>query len=49
MSGYTGQFAQHRLSPYKKEYLAKPFSISTLLKRVREVLDRSPLDLGADA
>jgi two-component system, cell cycle sensor histidine kinase and response regulator CckA len=49
MSGYTGQFAQHHLSPYKKEYLAKPFSISTLLKRVREVLDSSPLDLGADA
>jgi CheY-like chemotaxis protein len=49
MSGYIEQFAQSRLSLYKKQYLAKPFSISTLLKRVREVLDSSPLDLGTDA
>lgn len=49
MSGYIEQFVQHRLSPYKKKYLAKPFSISTLLKRVREVLDSNPLELGADA
>jgi CheY-like chemotaxis protein len=49
MSGYVEQFAQHRLSPYRKQYLPKPFSIATLLKRVREVLDSKPPELGADA
>jgi two-component system cell cycle sensor histidine kinase/response regulator CckA len=49
MSGYMEQFAQDRLFPYKKQYLAKPFSVSALLKRVREVLDSNPRELGADA
>jgi len=46
MSGYAAQLATPELSPYRKEYMAKPFSIPTLLKRVREVLDRNPFDFG---
>jgi CheY-like chemotaxis protein len=49
MSGYAEQLTLHQLSPYSKQYLAKPFSISTLLKRVREVLDSNPFDFGASA
>jgi two-component system cell cycle sensor histidine kinase/response regulator CckA len=49
MSGYMEQLALCQLSPYRKEYLAKPFSIATLLQRVREVLDRDPFDFGASA
>jgi CheY-like chemotaxis protein len=49
MSGYVEQLTLCELSPYRKEYLAKPFSISTLLQRVREVLDRDPFDFGASA
>ncbi|MGA8271152.1 MAG: response regulator [Candidatus Sulfotelmatobacter sp.] len=49
MSGYASQLTTPDLSPYRKEYLAKPFSIPTLLKRVREVLDRDPFDFGASA
>jgi CheY-like chemotaxis protein len=44
MSGYAEQFALCTLSPNSKSYLAKPFSISTLLKKVREVLDNNLLD-----
>ena len=46
MSGYAEQLRLCELSPQRKEYLAKPFSISTLLKRVRELLDRNPVDFG---
>jgi CheY-like chemotaxis protein len=44
MSGYAEQLMSRELSPYHREYMAKPFSIPTLLKRVREVLDRNPFD-----
>jgi CheY-like chemotaxis protein len=47
MSGYAEQFTGCDLSPYPKEYLAKPFSVATLLQRVRNVLDRDPFDSGA--
>ena len=40
MSGYTEQLARFESSPYHQEYMAKPFSIPTLLRRVREVLDK---------
>ena len=49
MSGYVEQFTQCRPVPYKHQNLAKPFSVATLLKRVREVLDSNQLELGADA
>ena len=39
MSGYADQLALCQSSPDHKAYLGKPFSIGTLLKRVREVLD----------
>jgi two-component system cell cycle sensor histidine kinase/response regulator CckA len=44
MSGYAEQLALSELSPYGKTYLAKPFSVRTLLRRVREVLDTNPTD-----
>ena len=47
MSGYAGQLAGCQVSPYGKTYLAKPFSVQTLLKRVREVLDTNPGNCGA--
>jgi len=49
MSGYAEQLALCQLSSYGKKYLAKPFSIPTLLRRVREVLDAGPFDCGARA
>jgi CheY-like chemotaxis protein len=49
MSGYSEQLALCELSPYGKPYLAKPFSMRLLLRRVREVLDTNPLDFGAQA
>jgi two-component system, cell cycle sensor histidine kinase and response regulator CckA len=45
MSGYAEQLARCELSPYGLEYLAKPFSIRMLLKRVRAALDK-PLEGG---
>ncbi|MGB8911121.1 MAG: response regulator, partial [Candidatus Sulfotelmatobacter sp.] len=39
MSGYAEQPASLEPSPYRKQYMPKPFSVPTLLKRVREVLD----------
>jgi two-component system cell cycle sensor histidine kinase/response regulator CckA len=42
MSGYSEELALWETSPYRREYLAKPFSIPTLLRRVREVLDKNP-------
>lgn len=52
MSGYIDQLSPHELSPFRKEYLAKPFSNSALLKRIREALDgetldRDPIDFAA--
>lgn len=40
MSGYTEQLTDHELTRHGREYLPKPFSIRTLLSRVREVLDK---------
>jgi CheY-like chemotaxis protein len=47
ISGDTTQLAACQVSPYGKMYLAKPFSVRILLKKVREVLDANPFDLGA--
>lgn len=49
MSGHAEQLAWCELSRYGKTYLAKPFSIRMLLRRVREVLDTNPFDLGEPA
>ncbi|MGA7400921.1 MAG: response regulator [Candidatus Sulfotelmatobacter sp.] len=48
MSGYEEQLTS-RESVHRPEYLAKPFSIPMLLRKVREVLDRNPLDFKASA
>jgi two-component system cell cycle sensor histidine kinase/response regulator CckA len=42
MSGYAEELARCDRSCDSKKYLAKPFSIGTLLSRVREALDKSP-------
>ncbi len=47
MSGYAAQLAWCQMSPYSKTYLAKPFSVRALLKKVRDVLDSNPFDCGA--
>ncbi len=44
MSGHAEKLALCQLSSYERKYLAKPFSIPVLLRRVREVLDTDPLD-----
>ncbi|MGD1023907.1 MAG: response regulator [Candidatus Sulfotelmatobacter sp.] len=49
MSGYEEQLTSPERSLHRQEYLAKPFSIPMLLRRVREVLDRNPLDFKASA
>ncbi len=49
MSGYAEELLAGELSPYRTEYLAKPFSASTLLQRVRQVLDKRPQDFAAPA
>jgi DNA-binding NtrC family response regulator len=49
MSGHQEQLAEFDPFRYGKKCLAKPFSIRTLLRKVREVLDASPLDSGARA
>jgi CheY-like chemotaxis protein len=49
ISGYIEQLSPRELSPFRKEYLAKPFSISTLLKRIREALDGDPIEFKASA
>jgi DNA-binding NtrC family response regulator len=43
-SGYSEQLALCELSPYRMEYLAKPYSVNTLLQCVRKVLDENPFD-----
>jgi two-component system, cell cycle sensor histidine kinase and response regulator CckA len=47
MSGHAGQLARCHGSTYGMTYLAKPFSVRMLLKRVREVLDTNSFDSGA--
>lgn len=49
ISGYIDQLSAPELCTFRKEYLAKPFSISTLLKRIREALDHDPVDFAASA
>lgn len=46
MSGYVEQLAWCELSPCGREYLAKPFSIRMLLRKVREVLDQPVVSEG---
>ena len=40
MSGYSEELTLCEAVPVVREYMAKPFSIPTLLRRVREVLDK---------
>ena len=42
MSGYAGQLAGRQIPPHGNAYLAKPFSVSELLRKVREALDANP-------
>jgi CheY-like chemotaxis protein len=49
MSGYAEQLNQSELPAFREEYRTKPFSIPTLLKRVREPLDGKPFDFGTSA
>jgi len=44
MSGYAEQLAVCQSSPHARKWLAKPFSIHTLLRAVREALDTNPFD-----
>ena len=44
MSGYAEQMAACQPSPHARKWLAKPFSIHTLLRAVREALDTNPFD-----
>jgi hypothetical protein len=47
MSGYTDQaMRQHSLSIDGPELLEKPFTATTLLQTVREVLDDQPSEVG---
>jgi len=46
MSGYVEQLARCELSSRGKDYLAKPFSIRMLLRKVREVLDKPVVSEG---
>lgn len=49
ISGYSEQLAFCEVAPHRREYLAKPFSVPTLLRRVREVLDQTSVDWSASA
>jgi two-component system cell cycle sensor histidine kinase/response regulator CckA len=49
MSGYEEQLALGGLSAHGRECLAKPFSTRSLLRRVRQALDKYPVDLRAPA
>ena len=42
MSGYPEQLALCELSAHHRKYLAKPFSLHSLLRSVREALDMAP-------
>jgi len=44
MSGYAEQMAACEPSPHARKWLAKPFSIHTLLRAVREALNTNPCD-----
>jgi DNA-binding NtrC family response regulator len=45
MSGYTERFVLKEQSAHALEYLAKPFSISILLERIRKVLNKRQANL----
>lgn len=47
MSGYAAQLAKCESSPYRQTYLAKPFTATTLVKKVREALDGQFCDTRA--
>jgi CheY-like chemotaxis protein len=49
MSGYAEQLTDHELPCCGAEYLAKPFSIRTLLSRVRAVLDQPAVSEGSSS
>lgn len=49
MSGYAEQLALCGLSAHGRECLAKPFSSRTLLRRVRQALDKYPVNSIAPA
>ncbi len=44
MSGYAEQMAACQPSPHARKWLAKPFSVHTLLRTVRETLNTNPFD-----
>ncbi len=49
MSGYADQLPLFKSSPHCNAYLGKPFSMTALLKGVREILDTNPLYSGLTA
>jgi two-component system, cell cycle sensor histidine kinase and response regulator CckA len=49
MSGYAGQLEKRRMPLHRNAYLAKPFSVSELLRKVREALDANPFAAGTVA
>jgi two-component system cell cycle sensor histidine kinase/response regulator CckA len=49
MSGYAEQLALSGLSAHSRDCLAKPFSTRILLRRVRQALDKYPVDMRAPA
>jgi len=49
MSGYAGQLAGRQMPLDRNAYLAKPFSVSELLRKVREALDANPVAAGTVA
>ena len=46
ITGYAEQMGLRETKP--EEFLAKPFSTETLLRRVRQLLDRTELRIGAE-
>jgi DNA-binding NtrC family response regulator len=46
MSGHAGQLAWRHMPLSSTAYLAKPFSVRELLRKVRETLDTNPLAAG---